>query len=264
MMMRALGEFIMGGRLQAAVPILLGVPVISQAVIALVSLRKGAYEGLLLVVLGLFPAFVALALGRPYEVIFWVRLLIFLAVCIPALCLRATASWPFALVAMIIASVFPVIAVAHWVPAVSNEFAEMTSTFLAVMPGSAPVQDITQLPVPTMIELSGFLSLSVLTAAISGLVLGRWWQALLYNPGGFGDEFRQLRVGMAATIACTLAAIFCLLQGRVYGLWAAVFLLPLIMVALAIFHQWVAVKKIDPPWVAGFYIVCIFLTATHW
>ena len=76
----------------------------------------------------------------------------------------------------------------------------------------------------------------------------------------FGDEFRQLRLGMVVTVVCALAAGFCLLQGRTYSLWAIVFLLPLVMVALAIFHQWVAVKKVDPPWVAGFYILLVVFT----
>ena len=86
---------------------------------------------------------------------------------------------------MAVVTVFPVVAVVRWVPAVSSEFAEMTSMILAVMSGSVGAQNVAELPVPTAVELSGFLALSILMEAVSGLVLGRWWQSLLYNPGGF-------------------------------------------------------------------------------
>jgi len=38
--------------------------------------------------------------------------------------------------------------------------------------------------------------------SFTGVLLGRWLQALLYNPGGFGAEFRELRLGLIVSIVC--------------------------------------------------------------
>src|SRR5690554_7516495 len=64
--MRALAEFIMRGRTQAAIVALLGtaVPVLTPATIALVSLRKGSANGLMVLLWGLLPMLVYLALGQ--------------------------------------------------------------------------------------------------------------------------------------------------------------------------------------------------------
>jgi hypothetical protein len=42
--------------------------------------------------------------------------------------------------------------------------------------------------------MSGVLAAATLLGASVSLFIGRWWQALLYNPGGFGAELRALRL----------------------------------------------------------------------
>jgi len=52
----------------------------------------------------------------------------------------------------------------------------------------------------------------VLLGALSSLFLARWWQSLLEAPGGFGDEYRGLRLGrtlgLAAIAVIVAAAVF--------------------------------------------------------
>ena len=45
--------------------------------------------------------------------------------------------------------------------------------------------------------MCGMVAAGFLLQLLLSLYLARWWQALLYNPGGFGAEFRQLRVHKA-------------------------------------------------------------------
>ena len=42
-------------------------------------------------------------------------------------------------------------------------------------------------------QMAGAISAGAGFFAVVSLVLGRYWQASLYNPGGFGEEFRALR-----------------------------------------------------------------------
>ncbi len=43
--------------------------------------------------------------------------------------------------------------------------------------------------------MTGFLAAGAMIGAIVAMLLGRWWQAALDNPGGFGREFRALNLG---------------------------------------------------------------------
>ena len=42
--------------------------------------------------------------------------------------------------------------------------------------------------------MTGAFAASLYVQFLLALLLGRWWQAVLYNPGGFGAEFRGLRL----------------------------------------------------------------------
>jgi hypothetical protein len=48
--------------------------------------------------------------------------------------------------------------------------------------------------------MTGIVAAGVSINAMLGLLIGRAWQASLYNPGGFASEFYQLRLGKAAAI----------------------------------------------------------------
>jgi hypothetical protein len=48
--------------------------------------------------------------------------------------------------------------------------------------------------------MCGMAAAGFLLQLLLSLYLARWWQALLYNPGGFGAEFRQLRVHRAVGV----------------------------------------------------------------
>lgn len=42
--------------------------------------------------------------------------------------------------------------------------------------------------------MGGVLAAGIFLQLVFSLMMGRWWQALLYNPGGFRDEFHGLRL----------------------------------------------------------------------
>jgi len=71
--------------------------------------------------------------------------------------------------------------------------AAMWKNVLAQMlPPAAPVEEMQ----PTLDVLSHYMTGIVAAGSVFGLLfglfLGRWWQAVLYNPGGFRQEFLSL------------------------------------------------------------------------
>src|SRR5690606_6423587 len=101
---RALAEYIMRGRAQAAIVAVFGslLPFVSPAAVALVALRRGAFDGTQVLFWALVPMIV-LAIFAQESQASW-QLLVYCGVCMllvvygSALILRATASWASALV----------------------------------------------------------------------------------------------------------------------------------------------------------------------
>ncbi len=114
------------------------------------------------------------------------------------------------------------------------------------------------LTVPLMI-ISTAISLQVFSVLC--LILGRYWQALLYNPGGFGREFRAIRLPKNVTLL--LLAVMCI--SPFFGLHALILLplcsVPLVFAGLALIHGLVAQKRLAAFWLVGIYVT--FLPFMH-
>jgi hypothetical protein len=91
-------------------------------------------------------------------------------------------------------------------------------------------------------------------------MLARWWQATLYNPGGFQQEFHQLRLNPIQAVACFAAVIYCWSQGGDYQTWSSLFALPLLLVGIAIVHHLVKVKNVSRQWLVLFYIALLLFS----
>jgi hypothetical protein len=93
-----------------------------------------------------------------------------------------------------------------------------------------------------------------------GLLLGRWWQALLYNPGGFGEEFRGLRLhrglGIAGLVLVGLVG-FTKGPGLVADLLVVLFPLYLLQ-GLAVVHALHHWRKAHGAWLVALYLALIF------
>jgi len=93
--------------------------------------------------------------------------------------------------------------------------------------------------------------------AICLLMVARWWQALLYNPGGFQQEFHQLR--LQPRVAGLLMALFVLASMGVTVLsgWVLYFVLPLFFAGLALVHGLIGMKKLSRLWLLAFYMLML-------
>lgn len=93
-------------------------------------------------------------------------------------------------------------------------------------------------------------------AVVIALLAARWLQAMLYNPGGFRQEFHGLDLGrpMAAVVAALLLVAMWAGYGLVYDLAfviSAVFALQ----ALALGHAVVAGRGSSRAWLVGMYLL---------
>ena len=107
--------------------------------------------------------------------------------------------------------------------------------------------------------------LLVMVFFTGALLLGRWWQASLYNPGGFGTEFRQLLIPrplVVATAVISVAALIVLNAGESLGMLGDALILVMILFALqglAIVHYHGKRRGLANAFFAFLYVFLIFL-----
>ena len=192
--MKAIAEFAMRGRFQALLLTVAGAGSImfcwiSAAVLALVTLRKGVGNGAQLLLWALLPSGVLL-----YTVGDSGPLSLMVGTALLAIVLRVTVSLPLAvLVSTVVGAVSGLALLAfgsHYLEQMVSLFGE----FLANVEQQLSQGDqVVELARPTTAQIAGMLGAGTGMMSVLCLMLGRYWQAALYNPGGFGSEFRLLR-----------------------------------------------------------------------
>ena len=240
--MRALAEFVMRGRLQAIGVASLAAASslfawVGAAVVALVVLRRGPVQGFVVLGWSLLAA-LAVALWRgdlgPITAL--------VGAAVAALVLRATVSWPMALAAcsaigLVVAAGFQTIGsgyVDQLLHALNQLFAEMRKQL--------PPEQQPMLRDPVASQVTGLLGLSTTVSCVISLLLARWWQATLYNPGGFRQEFHQLRLPPLLVTGLIACGVLVTLGGEAYYFWAVLFAVPLVVAGFALVHGAVALK----------------------
>ena len=228
---------------------------VSAAVIALVTLRRGVGSGAWLLFWALLPA-VALA---------WVYgdsgpLSLLLGTAVLAATLRSTVSLSLAVLVSVPVGVFMGLAALTLGGDYLAQMAELFGQFLASME-----QRLSQggeqvaLQRPTVGQIAGLLGAGTASMSVCCLLLARYWQAALYNPGGFGREFRELYYPAAMATALVLAGLVLSSVGSGLQTWAMICFVPLTFAGLALVHSWAAHRGRGGGWIAWFYIAWLLL-----
>lgn len=175
------------------------------AVLALVTLRRGAAEGGLVMVgaaLTMGVAFAAMGVNPVVSVAglleYWLPVFVLAAV------LRATVSLPLT---VLVSAGLGSLALVAWYALVQDPAAFWTRSLGGMFEGEEGA-DLMRSLSPVM---SGFWILGLWSLSVGSLLLARWWQAVLYNPGGFREEFHGLRLDWrfaAGTLVVMLLATF--------------------------------------------------------
>ncbi|MCO4836587.1 MAG: hypothetical protein KC426_00655 [Oceanospirillaceae bacterium] len=235
--MRKLAQYAMRGNKQATLVAVLFaiVPVlfwISAAILALVILRKGYQAGANVFMWSLLPAIVWWSGGDPTPA------LTLIGVAGLASVLRYSANWAYVLVASIIAAAASMpILVSH----LQDVMAAFAEAGISLQSQQDLPENIDKALIQSLMEgLLGAVHMAILLACV---VLARWWQAALYNPGGFQSEFHQLRLPLWLTGSLAFA-VFGVSNMIDMTQWLFVLSIPLLFAGLALVHGLVEQLKL--------------------
>jgi hypothetical protein len=239
--------------------------IFSSSVIALVTLRKGYKEGL--AVLG----FATLASGllafllfsNPAPALAFV-LLLWMPPLLLAQLLRVSMSLALTITAALLVGLL-VIGVIHLqMPdpvAAWKEILEPWSQELADA-GLFSEEDRALFVEKQAPRMTGMLAAASALQLMLSLLLARWWQAMLFNPGGFRAEFHGLRLPKAVGVGGLLLVLlsFAGITGP-GALFLALSLLVgavFILQGLAVIHAIAAARSMHPAWLVGLYVLWVF------
>ncbi len=256
--MRALAEFIMRGRAQACFVALMGTffPFVSPATIGLVTLRKGSTEGLVILLWAALPSLASYYFGQGGGLLTLVSVVSLLMMVVSANVLRLTSSWQMTILASMLVAIAVALGSAALLSAeidvllekISGMFAEIAAGQTGEQnPGKEPV-------VPTRPLILGLVALMLSVSAIVSLLVSRWWQAMLYNPGGFGEEFRNLRLDIRVAGGSLLAFTLLLYLPGDFRFWAETMALPLLISGVSLVHFGVKALSQGRQWLVFMYV----------
>ncbi|MEH6583175.1 MAG: hypothetical protein V7754_14635 [Halioglobus sp.] len=260
--MKSLAEFVMRGRLQALLVVVIGASSlmfswVSAAVVALVTLRKGAGQGAWLLLWALLPAVTLLVMFKDSG-----PLATLVGTSVLALVLRTTVSLSLTLLASVVVGVLSGLAVIVFGGDMLDQMVTFFAEFLTqleqqIATGGEGAESIV-LQRPNALQIAGMLGLVNAMGSVMCLLLARWWQAALYNPGGFGQEFRTLRMSPAYTLVLVVPALALYVSAVDYRTWAVIFAVPFTFAGLALVHARAALRGQGSGWLTGFYLMWLF------
>ena len=275
--MQALAAYIMRGRLQAmlaaagfAILSLMLMPLswpasfFSGAVIALVALAHGPRNGVLTALgAGAIMALITgLILNAPlfagiYALTTW----------LPAWILAVMLWWSRSLAISLstgaLLGVCILLGIYALIPDPADMwYSHMTEQVLPVLKEAGmQVPADEQIKIASRVMTGTGIAMMIMGTWLS-LLIARSWQAKLYNPNGFREEFHSLRLGQVVTGLTTVVLLLVLFLGGGIAELAMNILLVLIGLfafqGLAIGHNLVAQYQKSMAWLVGMYVLIVF------
>lgn len=235
--------------------------VLSSGAVALVTLRKGAYEGLIILASSSLAAgILATLIQVSYQFILLYVLVLWLPIWLIAIVLREGRHISLAVEIAVFIGIVAVIG--HYLFN-ADPAAMWKQVIPRMVPPNAPVENVQQkigLMAPYM---TGIAAAGAVFSMLLGLFLGRWWQAMLYNPGGFRQEFLGLKVQpRLAVISIAIIVIAAVSSGVVSQIaWNTTILMFVLytFIGTAVLHTVFSRMKIGQYAVPMFYITLFFI-----
>ena len=256
--MKALAEFILRGRLQALVVALIGsfFPLISSAAIALVSLCKGVKEGALLFLWVSLALVLAQRAGAENSLLTAVSISSLGIMVFTASVHRVLASWQWTLLATVLVAVICAQGFGLFMGSSVTALVATAQEILNAVTSEEQTRSSVSL---TESMVLGLIATILAVGSVMSLMLARWWQAGIKNPGGFQKEFHSFAID--ANIAVML--ILVLIAGQFFSkntqIWADLAALPLLIAGIALVHYVVKLFNQGKQWLAFLYAGIIML-----
>jgi hypothetical protein len=243
MLLRRFTDYILRGRLQAmSTAFVLGfIPVlglISSLIATLVTLRKGAQEGALVFVAATLPILLVYA-GMPpdhgasdgistIDIVVMISTINVIA-WVSAVILRRFSSWSWVLDLIGILTVIVIIVLHLQFPEIQTWWQNWLTNYFAAVglsQGDGPhLKDVTGIVASIKNYATGLAAVMLSFYALLSLVIGRWWQDAMFNPGGLRQEL------MAIRLSYLVGTIFLL------GLFLSFWGIPVVLDAMPILYM---------------------------
>lgn len=258
--MRALADFIMRGRMQAIVVVTAcaALPMLfwlCAAAGSLVLLRRGLNDALGVLMWAIVPAVVWWYFGDPRT------LLVLLGSFGLALLLRNQWSWPRVMLCSVGLGLLYAWALGmvfgEPIAALATELQKVLPDMLSDAYQQLSVEEQARLGALLTPVLTGLLAALLQITTLLSLMLGRYWQALLYNPGGFGLEFRALRFPPLLAMLLLVGMLVGPSLGAQVAMLAPLCSVPLVFAGVALIHGLVAQGRMSRFWLVGLYVTLL-------
>lgn len=233
------------GVLAAGLAVLPMLYTVSAALVGLVALRRGSTAGTRVLLAALAGALVS------WQVTGMVLpLLVLPLTAVLALAMRRLQDWSALLLFAVALGIGLAIIVQQLM---GDRFIAIVSQIQAVM-----VPDPQQMGWQVLEAIKPYAAFLVTTAevfeALLCVLLARYWQAGLYNPGGLRAEFHRLRI--------TGRPLWLLLGASIVSGWLQpaallMLLLPLVFAGVALVHALVVRQKLGGQWLVAFYLAIL-------
>lgn len=254
--------FVMRTRLAAIGVIALGalMPLLfwlSAGVIALITLRRGLREGVLVLagaVAILLPVYAGL-LGAPMALLqpialTWVPVMILAQLLRSTVSLGRTLEWAGGIAAIAVGLFYLI----QGDPALFWQ--DLLGQLVTLLDTNGADSAWNQAAAELAPRLTGLWIANMLGISVLCLLLGRWWQAVLYNPGGFREEFYALRLSKAFAMLTLAAVVVGLFTGPgIFADLGTVLVSVFLLQALALAHQLVARRGWHVGWLVALYVM---------
>ena len=229
---------------------------VSGALLGLATLRNGPVEGALVLlgstVLGGAFMFAAIDTFRPA---LFLALLSWVPLWVLAIVLRQTRSQGAALAAGGLILAAAIVVVRQYLGDPAAWWARVLEELFSWLSFSGDWEPFIDRIAPLM---TGIVAAGALLGLAVTLILARWWHAVLDRPGGFGEEFRALRMprysGYAALVLCAVAWFG---GGWVSDLareWLMILVVLFGLQGVALVHYLVKRRNASVAWLAGLYV----------
>ncbi|PYC21991.1 hypothetical protein [Pseudomonas alcaligenes] len=254
--MRAFAEFVMRGRMQATLGVAgsIAVPLLfwlGAAGGGLVLLRRGLSDALSILFWALLPALLWWYLGDPSI------LLIMAGTLVLAQVLRATTSWVWVLLSSVVLGMVFIALLSTVSRGLIESLVDAVRPMIPQLMKDLPADQLAAVQESLKPTLTGLIASSFQAASLLCLVLARYWQAALFNPGGFGQEFRAVRLPPALAIALLAGVLLAPALGVEAAALSPICMVPLLFAGVGLGHGLIALKRLSSFWVIGLYVAVL-------
>ncbi|MAH72888.1 MAG: hypothetical protein CBC09_01745 [Cellvibrionales bacterium TMED49] len=235
-------------------------PLVSQATVGLVSLRKGFLEGSVVALWASLPIILSWFAGSFDEpnanrlLVLVTTSTLFITV-VGAQILRITSSWQWTICGVVFFSMVAVLGLSEWF---SEGVDELINSFIIWVPDTYQIVS-EPLERQKLWLVSGLTTFSIFSTVIC-LLISRWWQSQLYNPGGFRQEFHNLRLNNRLMQGLVLSAILGLIFIRDSFMLVQLLLVPLLISGIALVHWTVQEMRLSSGCLIIMYIALLMFS----